>query len=70
MIFEIGKFYRHPSGRDMAILGRVTTTLWGESLLAECACQRGHLLQAVGEDKTSAQNWEEITREEWMKNFS
>jgi hypothetical protein len=70
MIFEIGKFYRHKAGGDMAILRPVKTTLWGECLLAECAGKRGHLLQAVGQDKTSAQNWDEITREEWMKNFS
>ena len=35
MRFEIGKFYEHSSGKKMAILGSVMTTLYGKVYIAE-----------------------------------
>lgn len=72
MIFEVGKFYRHMDlGQDLAIVGEVNTTMYGHCLVAEVAdWKRGPGLIPVGTDESCAENYEEITRKEWMKNFS
>ena len=68
MVFEIGRFYRHTSGREMAILGEVETTMYRKCLVAE-SNRTGNLLP-VGKDESAADNWREISKEEWMQNFS
>lgn len=68
MKFEIGKFYEHTSGKQVAIVGKVKTTMWGETLVAENANES--YLSPFGSDEAAAENWSEITKEEWMKNFS
>ena len=35
MKFEIGKYYRHTTGRDLAILCEAETTIRGKGLVAE-----------------------------------
>lgn len=68
MKFEIGKFYRHTTGEELAILGEVETTLYGKCLVAESS---DHVdLKPVGKDESNAENYVEITKNEWMKNFS
>lgn len=68
MIFEQGKYYSHPTGRQMAIVGEVETTLYGKCLIAET--DDGADLKSVGRDESAAENWTEISKDEWMKNFS
>ena len=72
MVFEVGKFYRHMgSGQDLAIVGEVNTTMYGHILVAEVAGSKcGTGLIPVGTYESCAENYEEITFEEWMKNFS
>ena len=67
-IFEIGKFYRHTTKEEISIVGNVNTTMWGNCLAAEVA--GSNTLATVGKGETATENWEEITKEEWMKNFS
>lgn len=69
MVFEIGKFYRHTTGLELAIVGEVETTLYGKCLVAESNEPSGNLV-AVGRDESATQNFIEITKEEWMKNFT
>ncbi len=68
MVFETGKFYRHTTGQDLAILGELETTMYGKCLVAE-SNKSGDLIP-VGSDESATQNYIEITKEEWMKNFS
>lgn len=68
MIFEVGKFYRHPTGEEMAVIGEAETTLYGKCLVAES--NRSADLKPVGRHESHADNWSEISRDEWMKNFS
>jgi hypothetical protein len=67
MVFEVGKFYRHTTGLEYSIIGKLETTMWGKTLIAETNSSD---LEAVGEDMYATVNFEEISREEWMKNFS
>jgi len=68
MKFELGKCYRHSSGGEMFICGMACTTTYGTCLVAETnnSCD----LKPIGMDEDAAQNWAEIPRSEWMKNFS
>jgi hypothetical protein len=68
MKFEIGKFYKHTTGQQIAIVGEVETTMYGRCLVAECS-DKADLLP-VGADESHAENYSEITKEEWMMNFS
>ena len=71
MLFEIGKCYKHSAGNMMKILCKAESTVWGTTLVGEQAGTRNHSLVPVGwdsEDYTA--NWEEITHDEWMTNFS
>ena len=67
MKFEIGKYYRHTTGFSLAIIGELETTLYGKALIAEGTDGQ---LRAVGREEASAENYKEITKEEWLKNFS
>ena len=70
MRFEPGKYYRHTSGQIIAILGFMDTAMWGKTLVAELAGLTSHELRPVGwDDDGYAQNWVEVPRDEWMKNF-
>lgn len=68
MVFKVGKFYRHTTGHQLAIICRATTTMFGETLLAEQNTNTNFV--AVGSDKASAENYTEITKAEWLGNFS
>lgn len=68
MVFEIGKYYKHTTGHQIHIISEIETTLRGRGLLAET---NGHdELCVVGIMEENAVGYTEITREEWMKNFS
>ncbi len=76
MRFEIGHYYRHTTGEEFSIIGRMKTTMWEETVVAETAggvstsgdCFDSRLL-AVGDDEGAAVNFVEISKKEWMKNF-
>lgn len=68
MIFEEGKYYRHTTGVELAIVGKLNTTMFGETLIAET--NDNISFQAVGSTEANTQNYKEISREEWMKNFN
>lgn len=69
MVFEIGKYYKHSGGGFLHILCEAKTTMWVDALVAETS-GHDHGIAPVGKDECSAQNWEETTEVEWMKNFS
>lgn len=70
MAFELGKFYRSNGGRsDMAILVVANTTLYGKCFIAECAEDRTNF-EPVSMIEGSDTGWYEISKEEWMENFS
>jgi len=68
MKFEIGKYYQHGGiGKKIAVLGRIFTTMWGECLVGETSESR---LEPLGSDEGATINYKEITKQEWMKEFS
>lgn len=67
MVFELGKVYQHTTGIQIKIVGEASTTLYGECLVSE---DYYGTLKPVGTDTSNAENWFEITEDEWMKNFS
>lgn len=72
MKFEIGKCYEHTTKKQMKIIGEAKSTGYGmgdgKTLVGECAGESNFM--PVGSDEAAAENWHEITEEEWMKNFS
>jgi len=72
LVFEVGKFYCHPGGRQIAIVGEVETTKWGRVFVLEEADATGHgssLMEIADAAKAEVNGWTEIGREEWMANF-
>lgn len=67
MTFELGKVYQHTTGIQMKIVGEANTTLYGKCLVGEDNYGK---LKPIGADSSNAENWIEITEDEWMKNFS
>ena len=60
MIFEVGKYYKHPTGSSMKILGAVTGSIYHMGPLILVAEDFGDGKPSfVGADKTSAENWTE-----------
>jgi hypothetical protein len=71
MVFEIGKYYKHTTGTYLHVLCEQETTMYGNTLIAECAGYKvADNFIAVGRDTAATANWQETTREDWMKNFS
>ena len=69
MKFEIGKYYKHTTGEIINVLGEITTTLYGNTLIAETN-DVYNIFKPVGKSEECTVNWIEVGREEWMKNFS
>ena len=68
MKFEIGKCYRHKSGEEMKIIGAAQSSCYGITLVGES--NRSPNFTPIGWDSDSfAENWIEISNEEWEKNF-
>lgn len=57
MIFEIGKTYKHTTGKQMTIIGRLKTHTYGECLIGE-ELDTGELVP-VGEQEDNSINWAE-----------
>lgn len=69
MRFEIGKFYQHTSGQMISVVCQAETTMYGITFLAEQSDSPDFI--SVGSDSDEyAENWEEITKEQWMKGFT
>lgn len=69
MRFEIGKFYKHTSGKKISIVGCVETTMYGKTLIAE-QCDSPDFTPVGYSSDSFAQSWIEIPEDEWMKCFS
>lgn len=63
MIFEVGKCYKHNSGKLMKIISEIDTMMYGKGLCAET--DKGDL-QPVGIGEDYAVNWHEIPESEWI----
>lgn len=57
MPFEIGKCYQHTTGLKVKVWGRVTTYMWGETLLGET---NDGQLQPLSDKNDASVNWKEI----------
>ena len=67
MIFEVGHFYAHEVGRQIAVLAKVETYKWGKMLVIEEADRTGHSISCA--EIAEANNWVEIGVAEWIGNF-
>lgn len=71
MIFEVGHFYMHTAGRQIAIVAEVETYRWGKMLVIEEADKTGHSISCVEAGQEANDNtWVENGREEWLRNFA
>jgi len=70
MIFQVGRFYAHEAGRQIAVLAEVLTYKWGRMLVIEEADGTGHSIScAESDEEANDHNWVQIGREEWLQNF-
>lgn len=69
MFFEVGHFYQHEAGRQIAVLAEVTTYRWGRMLAVEEADATGHSISCAEIEEANDHNWVEIGKEEWLLNF-
>ncbi|NCC59143.1 MAG: hypothetical protein EOM17_16250 [Synergistales bacterium] len=70
MKLEPGKFYKHESGRSIAVVGEVTTWKWGPMLVIEETDDTGHSISCVEADSADTKGqWIEIGVEEWKREF-
>lgn len=69
MIFEIGKFYKHTSGKKISIVGCVETTMYGKTLIAE-QCDHYDFTPVAYNSDDATEGWIEINKDEWMECFS
>jgi hypothetical protein len=67
MKFELGKCYRHTTGEEMKIVGEMESTLYGNCLVGENDLGK---FNSIGKEEWNGENWEEISENDWMKNFS
>jgi len=67
--FELGKYYRHTTGKCMHIVGTVETTMWGWTFVAE-EHSSNHLAAVGFSDDSCSVNWHETTEDDWMTGFS
>ena len=63
MRFELGKYYRHTSGKMLHIIAVAETSFYGTALIAE---DEGGRLQPCGFEEANAKNYVEITQEAWL----
>lgn len=71
MTFELGKYYKHPTGSMLHVITAAETTLYGWTLIAEQTGVNAYeTFLAVGADESSVVNYTEISEEEWKKAFS
>ena len=70
MIFQVGRFYAHEAGRQIAVLAEVSTYKWGKMLVIEEADKTGHSISCAEIAEANGNNWVEIGRAEWLQNFT
>lgn len=61
--FGLGKYYEHTTGHKLHVCGVCSTHAYGKCLVAEDDLGK---LVPVGEDEYAAENYHEITREEFL----
>ena len=69
MIFQVGRYYAHEAGRQIAVLAAVETYKWGKMLVIEEADRTGHSISCAEIEEANDHNWVQIGREEWLQNF-
>jgi len=71
MKLEIGKFYTHAEGgRQIAVLGLITSYRWGDMFVIEEADKSGHAVSCAEINQECPDEiWIEIGYDEWMLNF-
>ena len=70
MKFEVGHFYMHDKGRQVAILDECNTYAWGKCYVVEEADKTGHSISIMDKNQCDeTANWVEISRNEWLRNF-
>ena len=72
LTFEVGRFYAHEGGRQIAVLGKINTYKWKEMLIIEEADPTGHSISCAEINAfadIAALGWIEIGQPEWMDNF-
>jgi len=69
MIFEVGHFYAHEAGRQIAVIAKVETYKWGKMLVIEEADRTGHSISCAEIEEANDHNWVEIGQAEWLHNF-
>ena len=67
MSFQIGKYYQHTNATMIAVVGSVTTTAYGDVLVAECT--DSPLLKPIIGGEDAVAGWNEITKGKWLSNF-
>jgi len=70
MIFEVGRYYAHEAGRQIAVLAEVETYKWGKMLVIEEADKTGHSISCAEIAEANDNNWIEIGETEWLQNFT
>ena len=70
MIFEVGHFYSHEAGRQIAVLAEVKTYKWGKMLVIEEADRTGHSISCAEIAEANDSTWTEIGEIEWLQNFT
>lgn len=64
MVFEVGKHYKHNSGKKIHILAEVNSDMYfSPCLVAE---DLEGIFIPVGKDESSTTNWHEIDETEWF----
>ena len=67
MVFELGKYYKHESGKMMHVLVEANTTVYGDNtLIAED--DFGNLIP-VGRSEYHCKNYTEVQQDEWDRHF-
>ena len=69
MRFKVGKCYKHSAGQMISIVAVAQTTMYGVTLLAEQS-DRSDFTPCGMDADAYAENWQEISHDEWMTNFS
>ncbi|MDZ4340931.1 MAG: hypothetical protein U1E51_00655 [Candidatus Binatia bacterium] len=70
MKFEVGHFYMHEAGRQIAVIAEVESYKWAKMFVIEEADSTGHSIScAEVNQEANDHNWVEIGREEWLRNF-
>lgn len=62
MVFQVGKYYRHATGKKIYICGSFKSKLYGFTLMAEDPLGK---FAPVGDTKDHTINWNEINHDDF-----